>query len=640
MGRNRGLLPYLLLLIGVACASAPGAAESIYGEAPQLAEMVATGALPPVEERLPGNPVVIQPVERAGVYGGVWHMGIRGYQDRALLRRTTQYETLVRWDPGWTRVIPNVAQSFEVNKNSTEFTFHLREGMRWSNGAPFTADDIMLYFEMKENEEYNPSHKYPSWLTSGGASVLVDKVDNYTVVFRFAEPYGLFPRFLAHPDAHWILTPSHYMRQFHPDYNPEGIDALIDEAGVEDWVELWRVKGNSYVNPEFPTLDAWLLPDGFPAEGVEQVRAVRNPYYWKIDTDFNQLPYIDELIFEVREDDDALVALAQQGGIDMQCYRISGREAFATLEANMEAGGYHFFHTVSGYSARNAISLNLTHADPEMREIFQDKDFRIGLSHAIDRQAIIDQIYCGEGEPFQVAPRPESPYYHEQLAHQYTQYDLDLANEYMDRAGFAAYDADGYRLGPDGEPISFTTLFSVANHPDEVSALEMVLEDWRSVGIDVGMEFVNYEQLLAHRRENSYDAIGHTADGWNLLMYPHTFVPTDPWRQGYARAWALWYTDGIEHEGAEEPPEPVRQQLALCDRLAATSDPVEQATLMTAILTISADQFYSIGINLAPAGYGLVKDHFRNVPAVMPASWAYPTPAPTNPCQYFIEPQG
>ena len=146
----------MLLAIGVAGCSAPAAQEapppaeaapSSAHESPMLSEMVAAGALPPLAERLPADPLVVEPVDRIGSYGGDWHMALRGGSDNALFVRTIGYDYLVRWDPTWNEVIPNIAESYEANDAATEFTFHLREGMKWSDGAPFTADDIVFWYE-------------------------------------------------------------------------------------------------------------------------------------------------------------------------------------------------------------------------------------------------------------------------------------------------------------------------------------------------------------------------------------------------------------------------------------------------------------------------------------------------------------
>ncbi len=391
---------------------------SVYGEAPQLAELVAAGELAPTDERLPVNPLVIQPVERVGVYGGTWRTAVVGERDLAIFYRTISYEGLLRWDPNWTHPTPNLAQSFQVNEDATTYTFYLREGIRWSDGTPFTADDIMFYYEdVYLNEELTPNK--PGWLTLNGKPVQIEKLDDYTVNFHFPEPYGLFPKKLAEIGGSVVLTtyPRHYLEQFHIDFNPDNIDLLVEEAGAESWAELFHLRSLFHINPSLPTTNAWVVEDG-SLPGATRVTAVRNPYYWKIDTEFNQLPYIDRVQFMVFDSGDEILPAAITGDINMDCFRSNVLGNLQEYQAGREEGDYSLLRTLSSGSNAVVIGFNQTHNDPDLRAIFQNRDFRVGLSYAIDRQAIIDKVFRGDGEPYQVAPKPESPFYSEQFAKQ------------------------------------------------------------------------------------------------------------------------------------------------------------------------------------------------------------------------------
>jgi peptide/nickel transport system substrate-binding protein len=260
---------------------------------------VKAGKLPPIDKRLPANPVIVQPEEKVGIYGGTWHMA-SVYNDSNFTYRTIGYESLMRWDSQWTRVIPNIAQSVDVNDDATVYTFHLRDGMRWSDGELFTADDIMFWYQaVFMNKDLTPSPA--AWLIVGGKPVVVEKKDDYTVIFRFSIPNGLFLQRLATPDSLIITNyPRHYYAQFHKDYNPNVAD-LVTKEGVKSWVELFQKKAPYELfnlNWEAPTLNPWnYTADYFASKDV--LRAVRNPYYWKVDTDFNQLPYIDNVEFNI-----------------------------------------------------------------------------------------------------------------------------------------------------------------------------------------------------------------------------------------------------------------------------------------------------------------------------------------------------
>ncbi|MCD6290000.1 MAG: ABC transporter substrate-binding protein, partial [Anaerolineae bacterium] len=607
---------------------------------PQLAKLVQQGKLPPVEERLPENPLVVQPVERIGKYGGTWHTALRGGADNAWLVRTLDYEHLVRWDPEWTKVIPNIAESFEASDDATEFTFHLRKGIKWSDGQPFSADDIMFWYEdVFMNDELTPVKA--GWLVTADKPVTVEKIDDYTVKFKFAAPNGLFMQRLATPSGvEPTRYPRHYLEQFHKKYNPDNIDKLIKENGASDWVNLFQLKGSGvpgtpydarWQNKELPSLNGWILTTAY-GEGTRVV-AERNPYYWKVDPEGNQLPYLDRIVYDVGEDVEVLVMKALNGEIDMQDRHIAKPANKAVFVDNQEKGHYHFFETIPSGMNMLIIALNLTHKDPVMRKIFQNKDFRIGLSHAINRQEIIDLVWVGAGEPWQACPRPESPFYNERLAKQYTEYDVDKANEYLDKV-LPDKDSEGFRLRPDGKRLSFSVEVA-ATQTDRIDALQLIQGYWKKVGIDMQVKTEDRSILYTRKGANEHDAVVWGGDGGlDVILEPRWYFPYSS-ESNFAELWQYWYN---KDPRGEEPPEAPKKQMELYDQLKATGDPDKQAELMKQILEIAADQFYVIGISLNPRGYGIVKNNFHNVPKVMPGSWLYPNPAPTNPCQYFKDP--
>lgn len=627
----------LIAVMSLALLGAWGVAQGDHNEAPQLAERVAAGGLDPVEARLPVNPRVLEPVERVGEYGGTWRSGLVGGGDTGWMARTIWYDFLVAWDHDWNEIIPNVAEDFEVNEDATEFTFYLREGMRWSDGEPFTSDDIVFWYEaVLTNSQLTPAP--PGWMISGGEVLEVEALDDYTVVFRFAAPNGLFLQRLATTDGnHPTLYPRHYLEQYHIDYNPEGVEALMEEAGFQEWADFFADKA-SYdaraTNTELPTLFPWVLTA--PYDGTTtRVTAERNPYYWKVDTEGNQLPYLDRIVMDVFEDSEVLLLRALSGEIDLQDRHIATLDNRSLFVDNQEQGDYRFFDTVPAWSNSTVISLNMTHNDPVKREIFQNKDFRIGLSHAINRQELIDLIWFGRGEPFQAAPRPDSEFYHEQLARQYTEYDAELANEHLDRAGYSERDSAGYRLGPDGNRISFAVEVVPALRPEWVDVMELVQQYWSEVGIDMQIRTIDRSLFYTRKEANEHDANVWQGDGGlDVVLEPRWYFPFSH-ESNYAILWADWFmTRGSD---GEEPPEAVRQTMELYRELQATGDLGAQADLMNEILDIAAEQFYVIGISLDSPGYGIVKNNFHNVPASMPNAWLYPHPGPTNPEQYFIE---
>lgn len=629
----------LLMVTILAISTKIAVAQANYSEAPVLTARVAAGELPPISERLPLNPMVVEPVERVGDYGGDWRTALVGGADGNWLNRTIGYENLVRWDPSWSQVIPNVAEFVEVNDNATQFTFGLREGMKWSDGMPFTADDIMFWYEdVFLNEELTASPV--SWLAAGGEAVVVEKIDDYTVTFSFVQPNALFLQHLSTNGGSLPTQyPRHYFEQFHIDYNPDAVDALMAQEGLATWVDLFVAKGHEmpwrmpyWQNPDKPVLHAW-VPANRPGDGT-RMTAVRNPYYFKIDTEGNQLPYLDRVLFDFIEDREVLLLRALNGEIDMMDRHLGSNTNRPVLFDNMERGEYRFFETQPSGMNTAIIQFNLAHNDPLMREIFQNRDFRIGLSYAIDRQEIIDLIFVGQGEPWQAAPRPTSPFYNERLAKQYTEYDIELANEHLDKAGYGARDSENFRLGPDGNRISFT-LETSAHAAERVDMMELIQGYWRQVGIDMQLRVIDRSLFETRKSANEHDVVTWGGDaGLNILLDPRDYLPTNAGSSNYAIPWAEWYL-GL---GGEEPPAIIKQQLALYDQIQAEPDGNRQIELMNEILEIAADEFYTIGISLTTPGFGVVRNNFRNVPESMPGSGGdYPNPGPSNPSQYFIE---
>ena len=629
---------FIFVLAGVAWAQT-------YQEAPQLAERVAAGDLPPVEERLPASPMEVPVLESIGTYGGDLDVALVGGGGLSHLFRYHSYEPLVRWTPDWEGVIPNVASSWEVNDEATEFTFGLREGMKWSDGEPFTADDIMFWYEdVLMNEELTPS--VPTWLTSGDEPVVVTKINDATVTFSFASPQGLFLQTLASAGNDQMLRyPKHYLRQFHPTYNSDNLEQLVQQAGAADWVNLFQQKGGSgdldtfFRISDIPVISAWKFSVA-PGEGTTRAVADRNPFYWKVDAEGNQLPYLDRVVYDLVENVEVALLKALNGEVSMQDQYIATLTNKPVLFDNQEVGNYRFFTTTPTAPNAAVIQLNLNHPDPVKREIFQNKDFRIGLSYAINRPEIIDLVYLGQGIPYQAAPRPESDLYNEQLATQYTEYSTELANEHLDAAGYTERDSENFRLGPDGQRIAFALELDAAR-AEFVDMAPLLQQFWREVGIDVQVRTMDRSLWEVRVRENGeFDATIHRFGGGTgqvVLLDPRYYFPFNG-NSMYAPAWEAWYNNP-SGEGAsiapEEPPAAVKEQMALYDQLKGTADTDEQKALMRQILDMAVNQFYVIGITTEPEGYGIVENNLKNVPETMPWSYVYPHPAPTNPEQYY-----
>ena len=656
------LTALLLTLVVAACGGAPAApaaeetapeseaaeaaAEVPEGvspnQAPQWQEMVAAGDLPPLEERLPVNPRVLEPLDSIGEYGGTMRHPLLGSWSSRLYSFMGN-ENLVIWTPNWDGLVPNVAESWDVNEDSSEFVFHLREGIRWSDGEPFTADDIMFWYnDVVLNEDISPA--LPNWLIVEDEFVELEKIDDFTIKFSFAAPYGLFLQRLATPSGSDMMEfPEHYVKQFHASYNTENLDELVEESGQPSWVELLQSKtgsrsnnGAGWTNPDLPVIYAWRITE--PAGGnVARAVSERNPYYWKVDTEGNQLPYIDRIEWEFLGDPEVLLLRTLNGEVEFMNYYANALQNKAVFFDNAEEGDYHFFEQIRDTANTLMLHLNLNTKNDALREVFQNKDFRIALSHAINRQEIIDTVFVGQGIPYQGAPKPASEYYNETLATQYTEYDVDLANEILDGL-YPEKNSNGVRLGPDGEPIQFDMIVDATRFPAWVNVLELVDLYWDEVGIDMNIGGISGELLTERREANDYDATANFSDGGlATLLNPGPFLMPASGGSTFAPAWGAWYSQGSFGDEPQEPPDIVKQQQELYDQVKATADPDVQRQLMNEIIDIAIDQFWAIGISLDMGQYGVVKNNYHNVPDAMPESWNYPDPFPTNTSTYWIE---
>ncbi len=291
---------------------------SQYNEAPRLAEMVANGELPPVDERVPVNPLVLEGLDGVGNYGGLWRAGFRGQADHFAVRQVI-IRGILSINQELT-VNPMIAESWSVSDDATEYTFNLREGMKWSDGSPFTSADFVYWFEDEmKNETLTPV--FPGWLTSPveGEDVPVELTapDDTTITFTFAGPNALF-----HLEGGVVLDcplrSAEYMKQFHPDHTDDqaALDQMIADAGLDNWTELYTDKRSARLsNPESPLLWPWLQVSEFTEEIVT---CTRNPYFWAVDTAGNQLPYIDDLSYRLFNDADVHALRLVHGEIDSQ----------------------------------------------------------------------------------------------------------------------------------------------------------------------------------------------------------------------------------------------------------------------------------------------------------------------------------
>jgi peptide/nickel transport system substrate-binding protein len=622
----------LLARSGAAMPAAAQTPVADYKQAPMLDARVESGELPPVAERLPANPMVLEPVERIGQYGGDWNSNFNG--DYGTFIRQIGYEGLVRWQRSVARysqdeVIPNLAERVDISPDGATYTFSLRQGVKWSDGEPFTSADILYWYEhVLLNEELTPVP--PDWMVIGGRTGTVEAPDDATVVFRFAGPHGLFLQRLASGANGLDMTgnPRHYLEQYHPAFNPDAIRQA--EAAGLPFVDYYNGRREIWSNPEVPVLNGWRLTSAV-GENTQQLVAERNPYYWKVDPDGNQLPYLDRVVYSLIDDANALSLRALNGDQDM--YEVSNTERPLFFD-NQERGGFRLLERTRVGGNVMPFSLNLTHPNPVLRELFQNKDFRIGLSHAINRQEIIDIVYVGQGAPNQVAPPPESAFYDERLATQYLEYSVEQANAALDKV-VPNRNSDGLRLLADGNPVRFV-IEVISRNQEWTDGAELLRRYFGEVGVEVQVRPEDDALWRERINANQIDATmwGGSA-GEDILLDPSGVLPIGD--IAYAKPWAMFYQEGPDAPGAEEPVPAAKRQQELYRQIQDTIDSQRQVELMREIMAIAADEFWLMGVTLPAPLVAAVRNDFRNVPETMIVTWTWPTPAPSDTAQYFRE---
>ncbi|SFA74773.1 peptide/nickel transport system substrate-binding protein [Rhizobium sp. NFR07] len=611
-----------------------------FKEADSLKQKSQSGALPPLKDRLPESPLVIKPVESVGRYGGDWKLALVGGGSLSMLFRYQAYEPLVRYNTDWSGVTLNVAEAFDANADATQYTIRLRKGMKWSDGHPYTTADVKFWYDTILTDKRVAVSGQGHWKTEGKPAKL-EIVDEQTFKVIFSKPNGLFPLQVAWSNwDHTTRCPKHYLEQFHADYNPKA-DELARHRGFQSWIAAFQSMAGMQEDNTFflnsskkPCLTAWMFTIA-PGENTERAVAERNPFYWKVDTDGNQLPYLDRVVYQLVADPQVLLLKAMQGEIDMMDQYIGTPNNKAVLYDARQQGDYDFYTLTSTEANVMNFMFNLNHSDPVKRTLFRNRNFRAAMSTALDRQILIDAVLVGQGTAAQPSIKPGDPLYNEKLATQFTEYDVDKANAMLDEI-IPKRDGQNFRLDEQGRRV--TIIFEI----DQARAIfldlfQLAIPMFQAVGIDAQLRTMDRSLWETRVRQGrDFDATAHqfgANGGIAAMLDPRYYAPTDS-NAFYGPAWSLWYVNPT-HENAEEPPEDTKKQLALYDQLKTKADPAEQAEVMKQLLAGAAETFYAFGISLPPDGYGIVRNNLKNVTKTMPNSFGWPTPAPTMPEQFY-----
>jgi peptide/nickel transport system substrate-binding protein len=607
------------------------AQDSTYKQSPFLDARVSSGDLPPVDQRLPSEPRVLDlPWATPGKYGGDFKdpfVGDSYWASQMVF--WTAWKSLVNWNPDYSDWQPNIAESVDVSPDAKSYTFHIRPGIKWSDGVPFTSDDVVFYIDdILNNSELNGGHFPDGWLKPGKEAPTVTKIDDSTFTITFDVPYGMFLlNMCGWPGWEIVTAPKHYLQQFHDKYNHDGIPDLIKQTeGATDWVTLFQAHSAVGVGADasvisrdvnYPTMMPWIYKE--PMGTGTQFVAERNPYYYWVDKDGNQLPYIDRIVGSAYQDDQTMLVDVLAGKFDTMAN--STDEQRSLFFDNEATSGMKIYPTKS--EGGGTVSINFNETNPTLGEIFSQKDFRIGMSYAINRQEIIDIVYFGQGTPRQISPIEDSPLYNEQLSTQYLDYSVDKANEALDKV-LPNKDADGWRLNPaTGEKLSIVFTTQANDYGLRFSDVaELLKKYYAAVGIDSVVDVIDNQVLTDRINDNSVEAAIFTGEGGfgiTAITDPRYYVPFHG-QSIWGNGWQLWYLQP-DNEAKVEPPQAIKDHVDLYKKVLQAPTSEERISLEKQVLQEAADNFWVIGISSATDSYRPLSAKLANVPESWVNGW-------------------
>lgn len=620
-----------------------------FGESPDLAALVAAGDLPPVEERLPKQPLVLQTLEEIGTYGGTWRTAFTGPGDSEAGNRVMASDRVLSWDYTGSTLVPSVARDWEISEDGKQTTIYLREGMKWSNGDPFTADDFVFWYEdiYKNTEIGGPRIQE---LQVAGTEGRVVKVDDYTVRFEFeGANFLLVEQFAAQGNMGgqtWgqnsgrslgPYAPASYLKQFHPDYtDPAKVDELARAAGYENWVQHFHFLKDWRLNTDAPVLGPWKTVQ--PINSSNWVLE-RNPYYWMVDTEGNQLPYIDRVSFGLAEDLEVVNLRAIAGEYDYQQRHLQLAKLPVLLE-NQERGDYKVHIDLATYGSDLVLHMNMSYtADEEIGKWLRNVDFRRALSLGIDRDQLNETFWIGLGTPGSPVVADESPENPgPEWRNMWSTYQPDEANRMLDAIGLDKRDSEGYRVRTDnGERLVLqaAAVQSLQPYPQQ---LEMVAQQWKEIGIALDVRETERSLAFTRMLNNELQIFPFSNSGSEkMFLVPHYVVPVDPSQSNNGPEFARWYVSGGTEGMAPEDPHMIEVYDLFRKAPAVAED--ERNKIAQEIWKIVVDQQWSIGVvGVSPGSFGtrVVSNQLVNSPERSCVANQCRTPSSAYPQQFFF----
>lgn len=571
------------------------------------------GDLPPIEERIPAQPLIVDFASRGrteGKHGGVMRMFVSRSKDVRYMS-VWGYARLIGYDDTY-NLSADLLRAYDVSADGRTVTLHLRRGHRWSDGAPFTTEDLRYWWEdVALNEALSPAGPPVDMLTNGELPE-VKVIDEVTISYTWPIPNPRFLPALAQARPIYIYRPAHYMKAYHEKYaDAAKLAEAIEGSGKKTWAALHNRKDNLYKNdnPDLPVLQPWVNQN---KKNSQRYTLMRNPFYHRIDSEGRQLPYIDAVELEIAASN-LIPAKASMGEATLQIRSLGFKDA-PVLKKNEGEHAFKMHLWWSGAASEVAIYPNLNYVDEGWRTVFRDVRFRRALSLGISRKEINKVLFFGLAKERAVSALEESPFFSEENAAAWARYDTDAANALLDEIGLTERNDEGLRLLPDGRPMQI--VIETAGERSEVEdTLELITRTWGKLGIKLLVKAQDRDVM--RNRAYSGKTMMVAWFGWNVgvptaAIPPKELAPVDQATYTWPKWGQFFQTKGSAGEAPDLP-----EAMALLDLFEqwsrAPNDDVK-SDIWRKMLKIHAEQVFMIG-TVARAPIPLVHNaELRNVP--------------------------
>jgi len=604
-------------------------------------------ALPDLAERIPAEPLVVAPYNAIGKYGGTLDVLSNATEAGTSDFLSTRHVNLVRYSDDLQTIVPNVAKSWEWNDDFTQLTFSLRAGHKWSDGHPFTADDVKFWYDNLSLDS-KVIEKPKDYVLVAGEPMTVDVVDPQTVRFNLPAPK---PGLLAHFATSFAqgFQPKHFLGQFHPDINADA-DKLAQAAGFENGLEVIKAYfGNSdWTDTPSPLLNSPDKVADLPADVIPTLEShiyvtdttegrhlVANPYFFMVDTQGNQLPYISEQDEVYINDAQVRLLKLVNGEVDYKTQSLQLSDVPLLLE-NQEKGDYTI--DIKPKIAMHVFSFNVTSDDPAKREVFSDLRFRTAMSIAINRDDLNEAAYFGQGAPMQYmgfSPAPD--FVDAKWATHATEFDADKANSLLDEIGMVDKDGDGFRELPNGDKIVLNMQFATQGIAGQV--VELVGQYWSDVGVQTTVKEVTPDEYRSAQSSNALD-VGMWEKGQPLgIVLGNNELWVPPFENYFGHRTGMLWAEYVESGGSKGVQPPAFVEELVADVNAFQSAPAgtdESNELGARMVKNMTENLMFIGTALTPDPI-YHQNSLKNFVEFKTASYEYYRTFPYRATQWYLD---